>query len=108
MRFHALSLLLILCCVCLAATQVSYDDCCLKYVRKLSRSTQKHAIAYKIQKADGGCNISALVFIMKRGRMICANPNETWAVTLKENLDAKSAKPIPRNSKKPRPLSRKG
>ncbi|RVE62109.1 hypothetical protein OJAV_G00177340 [Oryzias javanicus] len=108
MRFHTLFLLLILCCVYLAAGQVSYDDCCLKYVRKLSRSTQRHVVDYKIQKADGSCNIAALIFIMRKGRMICANPSESWASRLKERLDAKKPEQDSSFSSKPRPLQRKG
>ncbi|XP_024129831.1 C-C motif chemokine 25 [Oryzias melastigma] len=108
MRFHALFLLLLLCCVYLAAAQVSYDDCCLKYVRKMSRGAQKHAVSYKVQKADGSCNIAALIFIMKRGRMICANPSDSWALRLVESIDAKKAKQNPKYYKKPRPLQRKG
>ncbi|KAF6733931.1 C-C motif chemokine 25 [Oryzias melastigma] len=127
MRFHALFLLLLLCCVYLAAAQgktsrlnylyavkrrkikpVSYDDCCLKYVRKMSRGAQKHAVSYKVQKADGSCNIAALIFIMKRGRMICANPSDSWALRLVESIDAKKAKQNSKYYKKPRPLQRKG
>lgn len=103
-----------------SALSVSYDDCCLKYVRKMSRGAQKHAVSYKVQKADGSCNIAALMwvleaerlfpqtaswsrtllltgtfgcsFIMKRGRMICANPSDSWALRLVESIDAKKAK----------------
>lgn len=41
---------------------MSYDDCCLKYVRKVSRSIKIHAVDYRRQEADGGCNINAVMY----------------------------------------------
>ncbi|XP_042285068.1 C-C motif chemokine 25 [Thunnus maccoyii] len=89
MRFNTLFFLLILSGLCLALAQVSYDDCCLKYVRRLSKGTQKHAVKYREQKTDGGCNIPAIIFTMRRGRMICANPKDTWVIELMERIDNK-------------------
>lgn len=40
---------------------VSYDNCCLKYVRSMGPGVQKHAVKYRHQKTDGGCNIPAVM-----------------------------------------------
>ncbi|KAL3055464.1 hypothetical protein OYC64_018191 [Pagothenia borchgrevinki] len=95
MRFNTL-ILLSLTCVCLALAQTTYDDCCLKYVKQLGRSTQRHAVAYRLQVPDGGCNIPAVIFTMKRGREFCANPKEKWVPVLKKKIDRR-----PRGHKKP-------
>lgn len=89
MRFNTLFFLLILSGLCLALAQVSYDDCCLKYVSSLTKGTQKHALQYREQKADGGCNIPAIIFKMRKGRMICANPKATWVIELMKRIDNK-------------------
>ncbi|XP_060940573.1 C-C motif chemokine 25 [Limanda limanda] len=86
MRFHVMIVLLGLSCVCLTLAQVSYEDCCLKYVKHIS---QKHAVAYRVQKVDGGCNIPAVIFIMKKGRLFCTNPKESWVPKLMDKIDQK-------------------
>ncbi|XP_029381056.1 C-C motif chemokine 20 isoform X2 [Echeneis naucrates] len=84
--FFLLSLML-----CLALAQVSYDDCCLKYVKKLSHGTQKHAVKYRHQETDGGCNIPAIIFTMRKGRVFCANPGEDWVLELMHKIDKKGS-----------------
>ncbi|KAM9719986.1 C-C motif chemokine 25 [Menidia menidia] len=92
MRFNTLFFLLIISFICLALSQVSYDDCCLKYVKKGNKNIQRHAVKYRLQRPDGGCNIPAVIFIMRRGRMYCANPNDGWAKQLMQKIDEKEAK----------------
>ncbi|XP_062261102.1 C-C motif chemokine 21b [Platichthys flesus] len=84
MRFYLTILLLGLSCVCLTLAQVSYEDCCLKYVKHIS---QRHAVGYRLQEQDGGCNIPAVIFIMKRGRVFCTNPKESWVQNLMDKID---------------------
>ncbi|XP_053293517.1 C-C motif chemokine 21b [Pleuronectes platessa] len=93
MRFYVMILLLGLSCVCLTLAQVSYEDCCLRYVKSIS---QRHAVGYRVQEQDGGCNIPAVIFIMKRGRVFCTNPKDPWVQTLMDKIDQRG-----RNAKRP-------
>ncbi|XP_030608438.1 C-C motif chemokine 25 [Archocentrus centrarchus] len=92
MRFNTLFFLLSLSFLCLALAQVSYDDCCLKYVKSFKTTIQKHAVKYKHQKTDGGCNIPAVVFTMRKGRLLCTDPREKWVTELMERIDQKGVK----------------
>ncbi|XP_073348223.1 C-C motif chemokine 5 [Pagrus major] len=87
MGFNTLFFLLIISCVCLALSQVAYDDCCLKYVTRMSHGAKKHAVDYRLQVPDGGCNMPAIIFKMRRGRKICTNPRDMWVIELKERID---------------------
>ncbi|KAK7945238.1 hypothetical protein WMY93_000966 [Mugilogobius chulae] len=90
MKWITVLALLVVCCVCFSVTQGSFDDCCLKYVKKPSRSIrviQKHAVAYRRQEADGSCNIQATVFILKRGRIYCTDPYDKWVQDLVSKID---------------------
>ncbi|XP_049888847.1 C-C motif chemokine 20 [Epinephelus moara] len=99
MRFNTLFFLPILSCLCLALAQITYDDCCLKYVKKMNLGTQKHAVAYRWQVTDGGCNIPAVIFTMRRGRDFCTDPRERWVTDLIKKIDEKVLK---KDQKKPR------
>nr|XP_057917957.1 C-C motif chemokine 20 [Doryrhamphus excisus] len=90
--------LLVLCCLCLAMAQVSYDDCCLSYVKKLDRKSQQRAVKYRIQETDGGCNIRAVIFTMRKGRVYCTDPRQTW---VKELMDTIDTKPTPHPKRNP-------
>uniref|UniRef100_A0A673BAN9 C-C motif chemokine 20-like n=1 Tax=Sphaeramia orbicularis TaxID=375764 RepID=A0A673BAN9_9TELE len=90
MRFNTLFFLLVLAYMCLTTAQVSYDDCCLKYVKKMSHATQRHAVKYRWQVPDGGCNIPAVIFTMRRGRVFCTDPREKWVNDLMRKIDAKT------------------
>ncbi|XP_028283577.1 C-C motif chemokine 20 [Parambassis ranga] len=96
MRFNTLFFLLILTCLCLALAQVSYDDCCLKYVQcthnTMHRHIEKHAVKYRHQKADGGCNIPAVIFTMRKGRIICADPKEEWVLKVMKGISERNQK----------------
>ncbi|XP_070775312.1 C-C motif chemokine 4 [Enoplosus armatus] len=102
MRFNALFFLLAASCLCLALAQVAYDDCCLKYVKKMNHRTQKHAVDYRWQVTDGGCNIPAIIFTMRRGRVLCTDPKEEWVIDLTKKIDKKKGK----NKHHPRQPSR--
>ncbi|XP_054620638.1 C-C motif chemokine 20 [Dunckerocampus dactyliophorus] len=96
MRSNTPFILLVLSCLCLAMAQVSYDDCCLSYVKKLDKKTQQRAVKYRIQETDGGCNIRAVIFTMRKGRVYCTDPRQTW---VKELMDAIDKKPTPHPKK---------
>ncbi|CAN9502738.1 unnamed protein product [Ophioblennius macclurei] len=82
MRFSTPLFLLVLSCVCMTMALVSVEDCCLKYMKRMNHKTQRHVVDYREQRPDGGCNIHAIIFTMKRGRKLCANPHERWVKNL--------------------------
>lgn len=92
MRSATLLSLLVVSFVCLTVAQVSYDDCCLSY-KKQSRFVQKHAVSYRVQKVDGGCNIPAIIFVRKRGKVSCADPKDKWVSDLMNVIDIRRSKP---------------
>ncbi|XP_038573502.1 C-C motif chemokine 20 [Micropterus salmoides] len=92
MRFNTLFFLVITTCLSLVLAQGSFDDCCLKYVKKMNVNSQKHAVSYTMQFTDGSCNIPAVIFKMKRGRVFCADPKEKWVEELVTKIDKKLKK----------------
>ncbi|XP_063076238.1 C-C motif chemokine 25 [Engraulis encrasicolus] len=94
MKFITLIFLIVITCLCMTFSQGSYEDCCLKYVTKLRPSMHKMARSYRIQKLDGGCNIPAIVFSMKRGKMFCADPKAAWAQKLMKLINRHNKKAI--------------
>ncbi|KAJ7993130.1 hypothetical protein DPEC_G00269220 [Dallia pectoralis] len=78
MKFQALFFLLLLACMCLSLAQGSYENCCLKYVTGLKKNVKRNAMSYRKQETDGGCNIKAIVFKMKKGKTVCADPDKKW------------------------------
>ncbi|XP_074545553.1 C-C motif chemokine 5 [Halichoeres trimaculatus] len=106
MRFTTVLFLLIGSCLCLALAQVSYEDCCLKYVKKLSQATQRRAVKYRLQVPDGGCNLAAVIFTMRKGREFCADPREKWVADLMGRIDV--GKPLKLKSKFGRHHPRRG
>ncbi|XP_051235793.1 C-C motif chemokine 3 [Dicentrarchus labrax] len=98
MRFNTLFFLLFVSCLSLALAQVTYDDCCLKYVKRMSRGTQKHAVDYRLQVTDGGCNIPAVIFVMRKGRVFCTDPREKWVEELRERIDKRNPQKMPRST----------
>ncbi|XP_041660013.1 C-C motif chemokine 25 [Cheilinus undulatus] len=89
MRLITLFFLVIGSCVCLTLAQGIYEDCCLRYVRHLSKGIQRHAVKYRFQVPDGDCNLSAVIFKMRRGREFCTDPRETWVLDLMKKVDNK-------------------
>ncbi|KAM9349456.1 C-C motif chemokine 8 [Symphorus nematophorus] len=102
MQFNTLFFLLVISCVSLAFAQVTYDDCCLKYVKKMTLTTRKHAVEYRRQVTDGGCNIPAIIFRMRRGREFCTDPRERWVLELMDRIDAKKIRLRHPNKRHPR------
>uniref|UniRef100_A0A8C6URA4 C-C motif chemokine n=1 Tax=Neogobius melanostomus TaxID=47308 RepID=A0A8C6URA4_9GOBI len=92
MRWITVLALLVVCLMCLSVAQISYDDCCLKYANTLSRRLQKQAVSFSRQETDGGCNLTAVIFTLKRGRIYCTDPNAKWVKDLIEHIKKKRAK----------------
>uniref|UniRef100_A0A3B4ANJ2 Chemokine interleukin-8-like domain-containing protein n=1 Tax=Periophthalmus magnuspinnatus TaxID=409849 RepID=A0A3B4ANJ2_9GOBI len=92
MKWLTVLCLLVVCFVCLSVAQVSYDDCCLKYSKKHSRTIQKHAVRYRMQEVDGGCNLPAVIFTLKRGKVYCVDPAERWVPKLIRSLESRAKK----------------
>ncbi|XP_051529366.1 C-C motif chemokine 21-like [Myxocyprinus asiaticus] len=89
MKFQILCFLLLLACMYPSVAQGSYENCCLKYIKKIRKTTIKHIDSYRVQETDGGCNISAIVFKLKL-RTICADPRQTWVQELMQKINEKN------------------
>ncbi|XP_061099257.1 C-C motif chemokine 21b-like [Conger conger] len=89
MKLRLLTFLLLLACVCLTLAQGSYEDCCLKYVRTVPKKIRHLVVAYRHQETDGDCNIPAIVFILRKGRVFCADPSQGWAQHLINRIDSR-------------------
>ncbi|XP_015229089.1 PREDICTED: C-C motif chemokine 20-like [Cyprinodon variegatus] len=89
-KVAALLLLGLICCQ-LAPAQIIMD-CCLSVSEK--RLIPKNIVGYHIQRAGQGCDISATVFLHKKGMQLCVVPAEghPWVQNLLKRLD-KNRKP---------------
>ncbi|XP_026861297.2 C-C motif chemokine 25b [Electrophorus electricus] len=86
MKIHALFLILLLACLYPSLAQGTYENCCLSYVKKLKKSIQRRTKSYRIQEMDGGCNISAIVFRLRKSRTFCGDPKQQWVKDLMKNI----------------------
>ncbi|XP_054452326.1 C-C motif chemokine 25 [Anoplopoma fimbria] len=100
MRFNTMFFLLILSSLCLALAQMTYEDCCFKYVKQMNPRIQKHAVEYRRQVLDGGCNIPAVIFTMRKGRELCTDPRERWVNDLVKKIDKRALRNDHNKSKK--------
>ncbi|XP_076837872.1 C-C motif chemokine 25 [Brachyhypopomus gauderio] len=91
MRFNLMFWFLLLGVFWFCMAQGSYEDCCLQYIkaptRKNVRALVKNVSSYRKQEQDGGCNIPAIVFKLKRGRVFCADPRQNWVISMMRNVD---------------------
>ncbi|KAM9439730.1 C-C motif chemokine 25 [Clarias gariepinus] len=89
MRFSLLFFLVFLSVLYFSLAQGTYEDCCLKYAKKVEWAAKKRVVSYRIQRQDGGCNLPAIVFKLKRGKQFCARPGEKWVLDLMKEIDEK-------------------
>ncbi|KAI7795453.1 C-C motif chemokine 25b [Triplophysa rosa] len=90
MKFQILFFFLLLTCMYPSLAQGSYENCCLKYVVGIRKSLRKNISGYIVQKADGGCNIPAIVFQLKKSKTLCADPRKGWVKELIMKIDLKN------------------
>ncbi|XP_007547433.1 C-C motif chemokine 20-like [Poecilia latipinna] len=69
------------------ATAQIVMDCCLSVSEK--RLIPKNIVSYKLQVAGSGCDISATVFLNKKGMKLCVVPPEgnQWVQNLIRTLE---------------------
>ncbi|MEQ2307631.1 hypothetical protein AMECASPLE_020300 [Ameca splendens] len=69
------------------ATAQIVMDCCLSVSEK--RLNLKNLVSYSIKRAGMGCDISATVFVNKKGMKLCVVPPEgnPWVQNLIKILD---------------------
>ncbi|MCJ8745075.1 hypothetical protein PDJAM_G00126190 [Pangasius djambal] len=101
MRFSLLFFLLLLSVLYVSLAQGSYEDCCLTFVTGVKVAIKRRVASYRRQEQDGGCNLPAIVFKLKRGRLFCARPEEKWVQDLMKRID-KTLHPGKPNSPKRR------
>ncbi|XP_063057247.1 C-C motif chemokine 25b [Engraulis encrasicolus] len=90
MKFSILFFILLLACMCPVLAQGSYENCCLKYVAGIKKSTKKRVEKYRLQETDGGCNRQAVVFTLRNLRTFCADPKQQWVQHLIADVDRRN------------------
>ncbi|XP_008415966.1 C-C motif chemokine 20-like [Poecilia reticulata] len=75
------------------ATAQIVMDCCLSVSEK--RLIPKNIVSYKLQVAGSGCDISAAVFLNKKGMKLCVVPPEgnQWVQNLIRTLEKRRQSP---------------
>ncbi|XP_054254303.1 C-C motif chemokine 21 [Indicator indicator] len=104
MALHLLLMLFVLAATLLTdqaqGISSSASDCCLNYSRRAIPS--RLVKSYNIQETALGCAISAVVFITKKDKKICASPDNPTVQRLMKNLD-KKVKSDNKNKKQEQP-----
>lgn len=90
MRFSSLLCLLLLLACTYTLAQGSFGDCCLGHVKGMKKNLKRNIVGYTMQKTDGDCNLPAVVFNMRRGKNICANPDQQWVQHLMAQVQKKN------------------
>ncbi|XP_056122446.1 C-C motif chemokine 25b [Rhinichthys klamathensis goyatoka] len=90
MKFQILVFLLLLACMYPSVAQGSYENCCLKYIVGVRKAMRKNIESYRVQQTDGGCNIPAIVFKLKKSKTLCADPRRPWVQQLMQTIDKKN------------------
>ncbi|XP_040305660.1 C-C motif chemokine 25 isoform X2 [Herpailurus yagouaroundi] len=68
------------------------EDCCLAYHRLESLDFLKRALGYQRQEVSGSCNLPAVIFFLRKHRMVCGNPRDKRVKYWTQFLDARKAK----------------
>ncbi|KAK7119759.1 hypothetical protein R3I94_021557 [Phoxinus phoxinus] len=89
MKFQILFFLLLLACMYPSVAQGSYENCCLKYIVGVRKALRRNVVGYRVQQTDGGCNIPAIVFKLKKSKTICADQRQPWVQQLMRKIDEK-------------------
>ncbi|XP_043082021.1 C-C motif chemokine 20b [Puntigrus tetrazona] len=63
--------------------------CCLKYRRRPLDC--RHLKGFDIQKMTGSCDLPAIIFHTKNGKLVCADPERHWTQDRVECLRLKAA-----------------
>ncbi|XP_043860073.1 C-C motif chemokine 3-like [Dromiciops gliroides] len=83
----ALSILLVMACSSLASSALTSADsptsCCFTYVRQ--QIHRKFVTDY--YETSSQCSQPGVVFQMKKGRQVCANPSDAWVQSYVEDLE---------------------
>ncbi|XP_074934759.1 C-C motif chemokine 21-like [Phalacrocorax aristotelis] len=82
----------------------SASDCCLKHSQK--PFPHRWVKSYSHQGPETGCMLRAVVFITKRGKKICASPNDPTIQKLIQNLNKVKNDKKPKKGRSPRPGGR--
>nr|KAF6433037.1 C-C motif chemokine ligand 19 [Molossus molossus] len=75
------------------------EDCCLSVTLHPIPGNIVRAFRYLLIK--DGCRVPAVVFTTKRGRQLCAPPDQPWVYRIIQRLQRKSAKASPPSSALP-------